>query len=165
VIGNAPGCTLNRDVDVTGQLALTNGDITTGANPLTLAPLATTTGAGDVWGSTRRAGTLTAGKVYTFGNPNISLNFASATTMPTDVTINLVAGPPVGFAGAVNRSYTITPNGGSNYSATVRLRYLAGELGANIESRLHLWRYDGTAWQNQDQSASTRPTSGSKRQA
>jgi hypothetical protein len=153
VIGNALGCTLNRDVVVTGQLSLTSGDITTGANTLTLAEAATTSGGGDVWGNTRRTGTLTVGKVYAFGNPNISLNFASATTMPTDVTINLVAGPPVGFAGAVNRSYTITPNGGSNYSATVRLRYLAGELGANTESRLHLWRYDGAAWQNQGQSA------------
>jgi MYXO-CTERM domain-containing protein len=73
--------------------------------------------------------------------------------MPTDVTISLVAGAPGGFARAVNRFYTITSNGGSNYSATVRLRYLAGELGANTESRLHLWRYDGAAWQNQGQSA------------
>ena len=59
VIGNALGCTLNRDVDVTGQLALTNGDITTGANTLTLTAAATTSGGGDVWGNTRRAGTLT----------------------------------------------------------------------------------------------------------
>ena len=52
MIGNALGCTLNRDVDVTGQLALTNGDITTGANTLTLTEAATTTGGGDVWGNT-----------------------------------------------------------------------------------------------------------------
>ena len=152
-IGGTPGCTLNRDVVVTGQLTLTSGDITTGPNKLTLTEPATTTGAGDVWGNVKRTGTLLTGKYYSFGNPNVSLNFASATTMPTDVTINLAAGTPSGFANAISRNYAITQNGGSGYSATVRLHYLAGELGSNTEGQLHLWRYDVATWQDQGQSA------------
>jgi hypothetical protein len=147
-ISNALGCTVNQDVQVTGLLALTNGDINTGANTLTLGEAATTSGAGDVWGNVKRAGTLVTGKTYSFGNPNVSLNFASG-TLPAEITINLASGAPAGFAKAVGRSYTITPNGGSGYSATVRLCYLDTELGANTESQLHLWRRDGTTWADQ----------------
>ena len=82
-----------------------------------------------MWGNVKRTGTLVAAKTYSFGNPNVSLNFASATTIPTDVTINLAAGTPSGFANAASRNYAITPSGGSDYSATVRLRYLDTETG------------------------------------
>ena len=148
-LNNALGCTLDRNVDVTGQLALTSGNITTGANTLILTEAATTAGTGDVWGNVKRTGALATAKSYSFGNPNVSLNFTSATTMPTDVTINLAAGTPSGFANAVSRNYSITPSGGSDYSATVRLRYLDTELGSNVESQLRLWRYDGATWVDQ----------------
>jgi hypothetical protein len=148
-LNNVAGATCNRDVTVDTTLALTNGDINTGANTLTLSEAATTSGAGDVWGNTMRTGTLVAAKTYSFGNPNISLNFASANTMPTDVTVHLAQGVPSGFANAASRAYTITPNGGSGYSATVRLRYLDAELGSNVESQLRLWRSDGATWVDQ----------------
>ncbi len=119
---------MDRDVDVTGELALNSGDIAAGANTLTLALPATTSGIGDVWGNMRRIGPLVTGTCYGFGNPNVSLNFASG-TLPSEITVNLVPGTPAGFANAVSRSYTITPSGGSDYSATVRLRYLAGGVG------------------------------------
>jgi hypothetical protein len=147
-IGNTLGCTLNRDVAVTGQLALTSGDITTGANTLTLTEPATTAGTGDLWGNVKRTGTLVTGKAYSFGNPNVSLNFASG-TLPTEITVNLAAGTPAGFTNAVSRSYTLTPTGGSGYAATVRLRYKDVELGSNTESLLHLWRQDGATWTDQ----------------
>ena len=150
---NNAGVTINRDVTVNAALALTSGDITTGANTLTLTEPVTTAGTGNVWGNVKRTGTLVTGKTYNFGNPNVSLNFASATPMPTDVTINLAAGTPSGFANAVSRNYAITPNGGSGYSATVRLHYLDSELNGNTESGLVLWRYDGATWQNVGQSA------------
>ena len=147
-ISNALGCTVNQDVQVTGLLALTNGDINTGANTLILNEAATTSGIGDVWGNTKRSGTLVTGKTYSFGNPNVSLNFASGTP-PAEITVNLASGAPAGFAKAVDRSYTIAPNGGSGYSATVRLCYRDTELGANTENQLHLWRHDGTTWVGQ----------------
>ena len=103
------GTTLNETTDVTvsSTLALTSGDITTGANTLTLVEGVTTGGTGDVWGNVKRTGTLVTGKTYSFGNPNVSLSFASATTMPTDVTINLAAGTPSGFANAIGRNYPL----------------------------------------------------------
>ena len=120
-----------------------------GANTLALAEAANTAGAGDVWGNVKRTGTLVTGKSYSFGNPNVSLNFASATAMPTDITVNLTNAQPANFGGyAVNRSYAITPNGGSDYSATVRLHYLDSELNGNDEANLALWRDDGSAWTN-----------------
>jgi hypothetical protein len=148
-LNNVAGATCSRDVTVDTALALTIGDITAGANTLTLTEPATTAGAGEVWGNVKRTGTLVAAKTYSFGNPNVSLNFASATTMPTDVTINLAAGTPSGFANAASRNYAITPSGGSDYSATVRLHYLDTELGSNVESQLRLWRYDGATWVDQ----------------
>ena len=148
-LNNAAGVTFNRDVTVNTALSLTSGDITTGANTLTLTEPATTAGTGDVWGNTKRTGALATAKTYGFGNPNVSLNFASVTTMPTDVAINLAAGTPAGFANAVSRNYTITPNGGSGYAATVRLHYLDSELNGNTETGLALWRNDVATWVSQ----------------
>jgi hypothetical protein len=147
-ISNALGCVMNQDVQVTGLLALTSGDINTGANTLILTEAATTSGDGDVWGNTKRTGTLVAGETYSFGNSNVSLNFASG-TLPAEIAVNLASGKPAGFANAASRSYTITPTGGSDYAAAVRLRYLDAELGAITESQLHLWRYDGVTWVDQ----------------
>ncbi|MBX7233026.1 MAG: hypothetical protein K1X65_01495 [Caldilineales bacterium] len=151
-LNNAAGATLGRDVTVSTSLALTSGDITTGANTLTLAEAVTTSGNGDVWGNVKRTGTLVTTKTYSFGNPDVSLNFASG-TVPTDVTVNIAQSQPSAFTYAVTRSYTITPNGGSGYAATVRLHYLESELNGNTESTLVLWRYDGSQWLNMGQSS------------
>jgi len=150
-LNNSLGCTLSRDVDVTGQLVLTSGDITTGANALTLTEPATTSGAGDVIGNVTRAHAFTAGTAYSFGNPDVSLNFTAAGTQPSSVTINMAKTQPANFGNyAVNRNYTITPTGGSGYSATVRLHYLDAELNGNTEESLALWRWNGSEWLKQN---------------
>lgn len=151
-LNNASGLLLNRDVTLNGTLALTSGDITTGANTLTLAEAVTTSGNGDVWGNVKRTGALVTAKTYSFGNPNVSLTFASG-TLPTDVTMTIAQSQPSAFTYAITRSYSITPNGGSGYSATVRLHYLDGELNGNTEATLVLWRYDGSQWLNMGQSS------------
>src|SRR4029079_4838799 len=64
------------------------------------------------------------------------------------ILVNLAKNAPVGpppFPGAVARTYTITPNGGSGFSATVRLHYLDSELNGNTENQLGLFRL-GAAW-------------------
>src|SRR5262249_9181423 len=52
---------------------------------------------------------------------------------------------PAIFPSAVQRTYTITPNGGSGITATLRLHYLDGELAGNTpQNSLNLLKYDGT---------------------
>src|SRR5207244_153831 len=60
------------------------------------------------------------------------------------------SGPGFGFPGAVQRTYSITPNGGSSIMATLQLRYLLGEVNGNNEAILRFWRFNGTVWQQQD---------------
>jgi hypothetical protein len=51
------------------------------------------------------------------------------------------------FINSVRRTYTITPNGGSGFAATIRLHYLDSELNGNTEATLGLWRR-GASWLN-----------------
>lgn len=156
VLDNANGLLLQRDVAFDGpQLTLTSGNITTGVNTLTLGMSTLVSGAGDVVGNTKRSGTFVAGTPYSFGNQDVMLTFtepvariASIDALPTEVIVNLTSGAPAGFPNAVSRSYTIETEGGSGYSATVRLHYLDSELNSNTEADLVLWRYNGSAWQN-----------------
>ena len=64
----------------------------------------------------------------------------SRATAPTPTPSKLVKSAPAGQDRAVTRTYTITPTGGSGYTATVRLHYLDSELNGNTESALELWR-------------------------
>ena len=164
-LNNSLGCTLDQDIDVTGQLALISGDIHAGAHTLTLTEPATTAGAGDVSGNVKRTGTLVTGKSYSFGNPDVLLNLTSVTTMPTDVTINLAAGTPSGFANAVRRNYAITPTGGSGYLATVRLHYRAEELGSNAEAHCIFGATTVRPGRTRARAPSTQQPGGSKRPA
>ena len=147
-INNSAGVTLSTDTTVNGTLALTSGDLTTGSNTLTMGSSATSSGSSDVVGNVTRSG-FSAGSTYNFGNPNVSLNFASGGTLPSSVTVNLAKSAPSGFSNAVQRTYTISQSGGSGFSATLRLHYLDSELGSNTEADLTLWRKDGTTWSNQ----------------
>ena len=59
----------------------------------------------------------------------------------------MVTDPLVARANAVKRTYLITPNGGSGYTATLRLRYADADLNGNAENTLELWRYNGGDWE------------------
>jgi uncharacterized protein len=151
-VTNTNGIILQKDITINGTLTL-GGDITTttttGTNTLTEA--GTSAGTGDVVGNVKR-GAFVAGTSYAFGNPNVSINFASG-TLPTDVTINLVKSAPVDFMTAINRTYTVTPTGGSGFSAALRLHYLDSELNGNNESTLQLWKFVNSAWTQQGSSS------------
>ncbi|MDQ3474235.1 MAG: Ig-like domain repeat protein [Acidobacteriota bacterium] len=150
---NASGLAMSNNNNVNGILALTSSDITVAAGmTLTQASTIASTGAVfDVIGNVKRTNTpnpLASGIALTFGNLNNQINFTAAGTRPTEVTVNLVKSAPADFLTAVQRTYTITPTGGTGYSATLRLRYLDTELNSNVEADLGLWRF-GTAWARQ----------------
>lgn len=111
-------------------------------------------GSGDVVGTVRRT-SFTTGAPYSFGNPDVSINFASATTLPTEVTVTLSKTRPPGFTYAISRTYSIAQTNGSNFLATLRLHYLDGELNlANgaTEGSLHLYK-NVSGWTDQGKSA------------
>ncbi len=145
-----PTVSLGQSITVSGILTL-NNDLTTGANTVVQPSSApASTGTADVVGNVRRTNLpnpLPTGVALTFGNPNNFINFAAVGARPTDIVVNLVKAAPVGFASAVQRTYTITPTGGGGYSATLRLRYLESELNGNIEGPSLLFRrFNGIGW-------------------
>jgi hypothetical protein len=153
-VNNAAGVALTSGVTVNGTLALTSGDLTTGANTLTLAGT-TCTGAADVVGNVART-SIVHSTAYCFGNPFNTVTFANTGTLPTAVTVTMQKSAPSGYAGAVTRNYVITPTGGSGFSATLRLHYLDGELNSNAEGSLRLLRYNGSSWVAEPNADTTR---------
>src|SRR6185503_11018557 len=147
-----PAVSLGQNATANGVLTLTT-DLTTGANVLTQPGTGTSAGAADVIGNVKRLGFTGGGSALSFGNPFNSIGFAVGGTLPTDVTINLVKAAPVSGVAlpspAVQRTYTITPTGGSGFSATLRLHYLDVELNGNSEASLGLWRLGGAGWSRQ----------------
>lgn len=138
--------TLSGATSVNGTLALTGADVTTGAFALTQPTTApASTGSGDVVGTVIRSGALGNGTTYTFGNPSnqITANGGTGgTPRPTSVSVKLVKSAPSGKTGAVTRTYTVTPTGGTGYTTTLRLHYL-DELNGNAETTLELWHLSG----------------------
>ena len=141
---NPAGVNLGSDATVTHLLTLTS-DLQTGAFVLTTPWItASSAGGGDVVGSVR---VTSPGFNSIFGNQFNRISITSGTA-PTDITVNLTKTAPADFTTAVTRTYIITPTGGANYTATVRLHYLDSELNGNDESMLNLWRRDAS-WMSQ----------------
>ena len=109
-----------------------------------MATAATCSGAGDVAstgaGGVLRGGFTSGGPAKCFGNPNNKISIDSG-TVPTNITMKLVKAVPTSpaFATAVQRTYSITPTGGSP-NATLTLHYNDGDLNGNTENALELWR-------------------------
>ncbi len=151
-VSNATGLAMSNDNAVNGVLALTSGDITVAATKiLTMPASGTSSGGFDVIGSVKRTGFVSGGSALSFGNPFNSIKIDSGTA-PTDIVVNLTKAAPGAFPSAVLRTYGITPNGGSP-NATVRLHYLDGELNGNAEGQLDLWRFNGSVFVDEQQSA------------
>ncbi len=143
-INNAAGVFLTGDTAVNGLLNLAT-DLTTTSFILTMPPSGTSTGSGDVTGNVKRTGFTTGGAPLSFGNALNTIQINSGTA-PSDITMNLVKLPPFGFSNCVSRTYSITANGGSGFSATTRLRYKDSEATGLDESSFELWRYSGASW-------------------
>ncbi len=143
-VNNAAGVSLAGETTANGVLNLMT-DLMTGSFTLMMPASGSSTGAGDVIGTVRRTGFI-VGSPLSFGNPHNTVRFDSG-TVPTAINVNLLKGTPANFpSNAVTRIYTITPEGGSGYSATLRLRYKDAELNGVSETMLELWRYNGSAW-------------------
>jgi hypothetical protein len=153
--GNSISTGVPVDITVTGLLTL-DGDLTTmGTAKVILPATATSTGSADVVGNLQRLGFVTGicpgnsapcSNTLSLGNPNNQITITSGTA-PTSILVTLTKSAPANFATAVQRRYTITPDGGSELTATLRLHYLDSELNGNIpESSLTLRRFNGSAW-------------------
>jgi hypothetical protein len=163
IIANAgSGVTLGQNETVNGVLTLTN-DLNTSTFTLTQPSTApASAGVGDVVGSIKRTALTSA--TQTYGNLNNTIGF-TAGTPPTDITVKLTKTAPTdaatgqtnsGFSTAVNRTYVITPTGGSGFSATLQLHYQDGDLNSNNENTMTLWRYDAASGKWKTQGATSR---------
>lgn len=156
---NSAGVALGVNATVTGVLDLANGDIRTGISPtfafiLRQSGTSSASGGFDVVGNVNRTD-LDGGAPRSFGNVNVIITETAGTV--TSFTVNLVKGAS-SLTGSVKREYGLTPNGGTNLAATVRLRYLESELNGNGENdgpvcTLTLWKKTGTTWSTQGSSA------------
>jgi len=144
-INNLAGVSLGSNATLAGTLTLTT-DLTTGGFILEMSNAGASAGSGDVIGNLRRTGVFFLDLSY--GNPFTRIK-CSGGNPPNDINVNLVKAPPPDFGNSVRRTYTITPNGGSGFSAAVRLHYLDAELNGNDEATLQLWRRDGASWASQ----------------
>jgi predicted outer membrane repeat protein len=149
IANSGAGVSLGQDITVTNRLTLTTDLTTTASYTLNLTAGATSAGTGDVWGNTYREHAFTADTPYSFGNPNVSLNFGVTSTLPSNILVVLAHDVPSGYTYAISRVYTITVTGGGPYSATLRLHYQDSELG-NGETNLKLLHYNGVTWVNEN---------------
>jgi hypothetical protein len=147
------GVTLIGNATVNGVLTLTSSDLATGANTLTMpvgATSAPASGATDVVGNVKRTGFVINGAALSFGNPLNTIKINTGSTLaPTDINILIAKNAPATYAAAVQRSYTITPNGGSGINATVRLHYRQAELNGNVDTSIpnfNFRRFTAGAW-------------------
>ena len=131
------GVTLTGNATVNGALALTSSDLDTGAFTLTQPNTTASTGVSDVVGTiARTGGPFALATPLTFGNPNNLITFTAGASRPTTMTVTMGKTAPATYAAAVERNYTITPTGGSGYTATLRLHYLDTELNGNDETSI-----------------------------
>jgi hypothetical protein len=138
--------TLLSDVTYDGATIYVDGRLNTGAFTLTLPCSVTWSGTGDAVGNVRRPNLAACpGAAIAYGNPFTTIQFNSGVP-PSEITVNIGLALPARFLNAVKRSYLITPTGGNDYTATLRLHYLDAELNGNVESTLQLWRNNGSTW-------------------
>jgi hypothetical protein len=136
------GTTLTTDAEVRRTISL-DANLLAGDRRVTLPPAATIQGRADVVGTVRRTGPFVPDTVYQFNNPNVQMRFTNQGTLPSEASVTLALTQPQLLPQALQRTYTITPTGGVDYLASLRLRYLDDEVGARSEDALSLWRLDG----------------------
>ena len=133
----------NQTLSATSGTVLIRDLVIGSGNVVTLSGDVQTTG--DATGSVCRIGPFSTSQDYSFGNPNVKLNFASVTNNANpSITLNLAKSQPPEFTTAISRTYSITPTDVTAYNAMLYLRYTDAEVtssGEN-ESKLVLWRYN-----------------------
>lgn len=117
-----------------GSLSMQNNSV------LTMGPLGTNTGVGDVTGVISRE-TFVPNVLYTFGHKYSSILFPNIGTLPQWMKVKVIIGENNWRSGAIKRYYDITQFGAQNTKAIIREHYLDSELNGNIESKLVNWGY------------------------
>ncbi|MBI4675106.1 MAG: hypothetical protein HY741_25985 [Chloroflexi bacterium] len=140
-LDNSSGLTLNNNATVNQTLALTSGDINTGANTLTHS--GTCSGSGDVVGNVARSDI--GATTRCFGNQFNTVTVSSGSV--PNLTVNLAKNTPSGFTNAIKRTYSFSPDS-SSLSATVRLHYLDADLNGNTDTGLNVWHKESGTWTN-----------------
>lgn len=134
--------TLNSDATVDGTLTL-NDDLTVASGKvLTMGSSSSTAGDYDVVGKVKRTSSSTSG---TYGSQYTTITFTDGTP-PNDIVVELFKTAPGGLANAVQRYYSIEPNGGNNYTFDLRLHYRDSELGTIPEADLQMWQQVNGRW-------------------
>ncbi len=134
-----------------GTVNMTQGQILTGANTLTIT--AGRTGNGIILGTITRTQAFTTGTAYAFEGPDNTVTFSavsSVTSITVAVTLGTISDFP--FGASVSRLYNISVPAGT-YNATLRLHYEDAELNGNTESTMSLWKYNGASWSSQNKTA------------
>jgi len=148
-ISTTGGAIATGNVTVNGILYLqqanpsaTLGALDTGTNTLTMGPVATNTGVGDVSGIISRT-SISPNVEYTFGHPQTSIILPNVGTLPTFLSIKTVLGQaPANKPDAILRTYDFIQSGASYASPTkaiIKAHYLDSELNSNIENKLVDW--------------------------
>jgi hypothetical protein len=138
--------TLSSSVS-TQTLTMTQGNISTGSNAITVT--SDRTGNGLVIGTITRTHTFNASTAYAFEGPYQTLTFASGGTLPTSVTVTTTLSSPGAndYMDPITRYYDISQTGGTGFSYTLRLHYEDSEVSApNSETSppLKIWRRTST---------------------
>jgi hypothetical protein len=160
IINNTSGISLNSDMSIF-SLTFQNGKIATGANILSLAPIAVITGAGAgkyVYGNLRwniptGDGTrnFEIGDATSYTPVSISL---TGVTLAGTLTGHTVAGdhPAIATSGinlnkSVNRYWSFTASDISGYTYDATLNFLSSDVdpGANTSAFI-IKKHDGSAW-------------------
>ena len=145
-INNGSGVVANSDLTVNKVLnlqsnnpSLSIGNLSLGAQTLTLGSLATVIGMGDVTGIVKRSG-FTEGVSYSFGNQYTTITFQNTGTLPTDFSIKtLIGAAPAWKTDGILRVYEVIQNGAVGSYVTINVHYLGIELNGNIENDLVYW--------------------------
>ncbi|MGD0340028.1 MAG: hypothetical protein ABSB78_14705 [Bacteroidota bacterium] len=146
---SSPTVSLKQTVTAATLNVTDAGLLTTGANIMRVTSIRT--GNGLVNGSLRHVHAFITGTTYYFEGPNTYVRPTAMTTTPDSITITSYPNtliPEGNSAYAIRRYYTITQNGGSGLTSTLRLHYDTAERNGLTESLFTLWRYNGTAWED-----------------
>ncbi len=141
---NSGGVTLHASRTINGNVTVTSGDLTTGANTLTLGSTATLseTSANIVVGNMATTRTVAQGVQNTFGNIGVEIkddNNALGSTSVTRVTGTVLSN---NSNSSISRYYVITPTVNTNLNSTLVFHYCdrSSELNSIAEANLKLWR-------------------------
>ena len=149
-VNNTNGVILGGNINITGTLTLTNGNVTTNANTLSIGAAGTVARtSGHVIGNFKKTYSAVANKTFEVGTANgfspVGVN-VTAGTFPSDLTVKAVQGPQPNILSpthALQRYWTLTESG--DITADLTFNYLdpIDIPGTANEGLFVILKYDG----------------------